>query len=87
PLRQFNSAVPPSVERIVMHTLEKEPNERFHSAAEMEQTLRACARELSRRNQFDRVPARNSSMQYPGNAMPGPDGKGPGTPGNRQYPS
>ncbi len=87
-LRQFNPAVPPSVERIVMRTLEKEPDERFHSAAEMEQTLRACGRELSRRNQLDRVPARNSSMQYPGNAMPGPDGKGPGTPpGHRQYSS
>lgn len=88
PLRQFNPAVPPSIERIVMRTLEKEPNERFHSAAEMEQTLRACARELSRRNQLDRVPASNPAMQYPGNAIPGRDGKGPGTPpGHRQYSS
>src|SRR5579863_314041 len=79
PLRQFNPAVPLALERLVMRTLEKEPKERFHSAAEMEQALRACARELSKRNQSDRVSARDSSMQHPGSYIAGSDGKGPGT--------
>lgn len=46
PLHRFNASVPLPVERIVMRTLEKEPAERFHSAAEMQQALRYCAREL-----------------------------------------
>src|SRR5438876_325960 len=47
PLRQFNANVPPAAEEIVMRVLEKEPEDRFHSAAEMQQALRQCARELS----------------------------------------
>src|SRR5207253_485048 len=43
PLHRFNASVPLPVERIVMRTLEKEPAERFHSAAEMQQALRYCA--------------------------------------------
>jgi serine/threonine-protein kinase len=50
-LRQFNDTVPPAVEQIVMRALEKEPEDRFSSAAEMQQALRNCARELyGRRN-------------------------------------
>ncbi len=47
PLRQFNVTVPPAVEQIVQRALEKEPEDRYGSAAEMQQALRNCARELS----------------------------------------
>ena len=47
PLHQFNITVPPAVEQIVQRALEKEPGNRYHSAAEMQQALRNCARELS----------------------------------------
>lgn len=70
-LRQFNANVPPSVEQLVNHALEKEPEDRFHSAAEMQQALRRCARELSQRG-------RQTTAQQ---AMPGS-----GTPG-QYYPS
>src|SRR5260221_13338424 len=46
PLHQFNANVPPSLEQIVMKALEKEPEDRFLSAAEMQQALRYCAKEL-----------------------------------------
>jgi serine/threonine protein kinase len=45
-LHQFNANVPPSLEQIVMKALEKEPEDRFLSAAEMQQALRYCAKEL-----------------------------------------
>nr|BBH94480.1 hypothetical protein KTA_26790 [Thermogemmatispora argillosa] len=45
-LRQFNPSLPVSVERVVMRALEKEPEERFHSALELQQALRSCLREL-----------------------------------------
>ncbi len=48
PLRQFNPNVPASVENIISRALEKEPDDRFHSAAEMRYALLACARELKR---------------------------------------
>jgi eukaryotic-like serine/threonine-protein kinase len=51
-LRQFLPSVPPCVEQIVMRTLEKEPEYRFQSAAEMQQALRQCARELTRANRL-----------------------------------
>ncbi len=60
PLRQFNSAVPPTVEQIVMRTLQKEPEDRFQSAAEMQQVLRQCAKELLRANQSRKVATRGS---------------------------
>ncbi len=47
-LHSFNPSVPPTVEGIVMKTLQKEPRNRFHSAAEMQFALRQCARELAR---------------------------------------
>lgn len=46
PLHQFNPHVPPAVEQIVVKALEKEPEDRFLSAAEMRQALRYCAKEL-----------------------------------------
>jgi len=46
PLHQFNANVPATLEQIVMKALEKEPEDRFLSAAEMQQALRLCAREL-----------------------------------------
>ena len=62
PLRQYNSTVPPSVEQIVMRTLQKEPEERFQSAEEMKQTLRQCAKELSRANQSRRANGRGMPL-------------------------
>jgi len=47
-LRLFNPTVPPAVEQIVMRSLEKEPEDRFQSAAEMQQALRQCGKELAR---------------------------------------
>ena len=55
PLHQYNPTVPPSVEQIVMRTLQKEPEERFQSAAEMKQALRQCAKELTRASQLRRA--------------------------------
>src|SRR6266571_8537065 len=55
PLRQFNPTVPLAVEKIVMKTLEKEPVDRFQSAAEMQLALRLCAKELTRANQSNRA--------------------------------
>src|SRR5256885_531249 len=66
-LRQFNPTVPPEVEKIVMKTLEKEPVDRFQSAAEMQLALRLCAKELARLNRTTRAPAR---------VLPGSDGQG-----------
>src|SRR6266849_8296000 len=62
PLRQFNANVPPAAEEIVMRTLEKEPEDRFHSAAEMQQALRQCARELS----VQSPPGSMALRKYPG---------------------
>ncbi len=46
-LRHFNPTVPPAVEQLVLRALEKEPSERFRSAAEMQQVLRQCMREIT----------------------------------------
>jgi serine/threonine-protein kinase len=46
PLRQFNPTIPVVLEKFVNRVLQKEPEDRFSSAAEMQQALRACAREL-----------------------------------------
>src|SRR5579885_1715807 len=46
PLHQFNPNVPPALEQIINRALEKEPENRFLSAAEMQQALRYCAKEL-----------------------------------------
>ncbi len=47
-LRQFNLMIPPVLEQLVNRTLQKEPEDRFTSAAEMQQALRLCGRELAR---------------------------------------
>ena len=74
-LRQFNPTVPPTVERIVMRTLEKEPEDRFQSAAEMQQALRQCAKELAR------VSRGKASLRL----SPGSDGQGQVPPRRRQF--
>jgi serine/threonine protein kinase len=48
PLRQFCPQVPAVLEQLVNRTLQKEPEDRFTSAAEMQQVLRTCAKELAR---------------------------------------
>jgi serine/threonine protein kinase len=48
PLRQFSPNIPPVLEQLVNRTLEKEADDRFNSAIEMQQALRNCARELAR---------------------------------------
>src|ERR1700730_1222174 len=69
-LRQFNANVPPSLEQIVNRVLEKEPEDRFHSAAEMQQALRQCARELVERGK----PVSSPAAAH--HAMPGPGAPG-----------
>ena len=48
PLRQFNPTVPFVLEQFINLVLQKEPKDRFSSAAEMQQALRACARDIFR---------------------------------------
>ena len=69
PLRQFNPMIPPVLEQLVTRTLQKEPEDRFDSAAEMQQALRACARELSRNKP---TPAPSLPPKFP----PGSEGQG-----------
>lgn len=63
-LHQFNPNVPPAVEQIVMRALQKKPKDRFRSAAEMEQALRSCAKELVRRGSSSTVPSPMSSRNF-----------------------
>ena len=82
-LFQFNPNVPPALEKLVARALEKEPEDRFHSAAEMQQALRACARELTRINaaaQRSVPPGQGNARFYPASA----DGH-LSPPGNGQY--
>src|SRR5947207_8436164 len=69
-LRQFNPNVPLALEQIVNKALEKEPEDRFNSAAEMQQALRLCAKELLVRAKAasSQVLTRNPS---PGSGGPG----------------
>ncbi|HEX3640495.1 MAG TPA: protein kinase [Ktedonobacteraceae bacterium] len=48
PLRQFNPTIPAVLEQFINRVLQKEPEDRFSSATEMQQALRACARDLFR---------------------------------------
>jgi serine/threonine protein kinase len=73
PLHQYSPNVPPAVEQVVMRALQKDPSERFSSAAEMQQTLRNSAREILRGRQATSAsqPAHAYSHQY----MSGADGQ------------
>jgi eukaryotic-like serine/threonine-protein kinase len=55
PLHQFNPMVPPVLEQLVNRTLQKEPEDRFSSAAEMQKALRTCAREIARGNSSNQI--------------------------------
>src|SRR5437762_3196450 len=48
PLHDFNPMVPSVLEQLVNRTLQKEPRDRFSSAAEMQKALQACARDIAR---------------------------------------
>jgi serine/threonine-protein kinase len=83
-VRQYYSDIPPTVEQLVFRVLEKEPEDRFNSAVEMQQALRSCARELARASQVAR-----SSQSYPhgtllGGERPRYQGQMP-PPGRRPY--
>ncbi|MBE3560020.1 MAG: serine/threonine protein kinase [Ktedonobacteraceae bacterium] len=71
-LRQFNPHVPPAVEQLVLRTLQKEPEDRFNSAAEMQQALRDCARSLARGKS---QPALSPTPAHARNYAPGADGQ------------
>lgn len=58
-LRQFNANVPPQLEQIIGKALEKEPEDRFLSAAEMQYALRQCARELRGHANYATAPISN----------------------------
>jgi serine/threonine-protein kinase len=84
PLRQFNPNVPSALEQLVIRTLQKEPEDRFSSAAEMQQALRQCAKEIARVKPA--APAGTPSQAYPRNYSLGADGQGPPPPSRRgQY--
>jgi serine/threonine-protein kinase len=68
PLRQFNPMVPPVLEQLVDRTLQKEPEDRFPSAAEMQKALRACAREIAR--------GKSSNQTYSPMYQAGTEGQG-----------
>jgi len=69
-LRQFNAHVPSAIEQLVLRTLQKEPEDRFSSALEMQQALRNCAREIARTRQIS--PAGQPAQSYPRNYSAGP---------------
>jgi serine/threonine-protein kinase len=63
-LRQFSPLVPPVLEQLVSRTLQKEPEDRFTSALEMQQALRACSKELARSKQQTSQSAQAYSARY-----------------------
>ncbi len=65
-LRQFNANVPPALEQIISKALEKEPADRYHSAAEMQLDLRHCARELRGQSGFATAPMAHPSTEIGG---------------------
>ncbi len=68
PLRQFNPTVPAVVEQLVLRMLEKEPEDRFRSAAEMQQALRYCMWEIT---QGQRPPTQTGQPGVPPSPLPG----------------
>ncbi len=84
PLRQYNPLIPPQLEQLVNQTLQKEPEDRFDSAAEMQVALRNCAKELSRGKQVGVAAA----QAYPAKYSVSQDGSGHASvPGHGQHPS
>ena len=85
-LRQFSPTIPPALEQLVLRTLQKEPEDRINSAAEMQQALRLCAKEISRAKQASSAAApmqaypRNYPLGADGQGSPPPSGRGPYTP-------
>ncbi len=76
PLRQFNANVPSALEQLVIQTLQKEPEDRFSSAAEMQQALRQCAKEITRGKQVAQTaPAYPNSYSDGSGRLP-PSGRG-----------
>ena len=73
-LRQFNPNVPPALEQIVGKVLEKEPGDRFLSAAEMQQALRKCEKDL--RQQAHQNQTISSPQLAPGNYSLGAGNQG-----------
>ncbi|HEU5229220.1 MAG TPA: protein kinase [Ktedonobacteraceae bacterium] len=69
-LRQFNQNIPPAVEQLVLRTLQKEPEDRFNSAVEMQQALRGCTREINRGKLASSVS--QTVQAYPRNYTDGP---------------
>lgn len=76
-LRQFNQNVPSAVEQLVLRTLQKEPEDRFTSAVEMQQALRSCARELNRGKLAPSVS--QAAQAYPRSYSDGPFSPGRGS--------
>jgi serine/threonine-protein kinase len=67
-LHQFNATVPPILEQLVNRTLQKEPEDRFKDAEDMQKALRVCAREIAR--------GRSSPQIYAPKYQLGTDGQG-----------
>ncbi|HEX7734545.1 MAG TPA: protein kinase [Ktedonobacteraceae bacterium] len=88
-MQQVNPSVsiPASVEQIVMRVLEKEPEDRFRSAAEMRQVLRQCIRELYRPVSLVASAPMLSPQPplTPPTYSPGAGGQGFYAPGHGQY--
>ena len=76
-LRQFNQNVPSAVEQLVLRTLQKEPEDRFTSAVEMQQALRGCAREITRGKVAPSVS--QAAQAYPRSYSDGPFPPGRGS--------
>jgi serine/threonine-protein kinase len=75
PLHQFNAHIPHAVEQLVIQALQKEPEDRFTSAAEMQQALRNCARELVRKQAAPVAPNAAPTQSYSRSYPPGTDGQ------------
>jgi len=73
PIRKFNPNVPSAVEQLVSRSLQKEPEDRFTSALEMQQVLRSCAKELARKQASI---VAQPSHAYPHQYAPNADGPG-----------
>jgi serine/threonine protein kinase len=78
---ETDRAIAPGLERVVRHCLEKNPEERFHSAHDLAFDLQALSGESSVASRpgavVSRVPSRRSvSLVWVGAALPGRPGRG-----------